>query len=128
MPLNPHHALERQNIRKQIRERRRLLTPEQQQHAANLAATHLAAHNKIQQANTVAIFLSFDGELDTAPIIALLWQQQKQVYLPVLHPFSPGNLLFLRYRPDSQLIRNRLKILEPQLDVREVLPSINWMW
>ncbi|CFQ34012.1 5-formyltetrahydrofolate cyclo-ligase [Yersinia bercovieri] len=120
--LNPQHALERHNIRKEIRARRRLLTPEQQQHAADLVASHLAAHDKIQQASTVAIFLSFDGELNTGPIIEMLWQQQKQVYLPVLHPFSAGNLLFLRYRPDSQLIRNRLKILEPQLDVREVLP------
>ncbi|AKP32973.1 5-formyltetrahydrofolate cyclo-ligase [Yersinia aleksiciae] len=120
--LNPQHALERQNIRQEIRERRRLLTPEQQRHAADLATCHLAAHDKIHQASTVALFLSFDGELNTGPIIEMLWQQQKQVYLPVLHPFSPGNLLFLRYRPNSQLIRNRLKILEPQLNVREVLP------
>ncbi|WP_145553121.1 5-formyltetrahydrofolate cyclo-ligase [Yersinia canariae] len=122
MPLNPQYALERQKIRSDIRERRRLLTPEQQQHSANSAAKHIASHNKIQQANTVAVFLSFDGELNTTPVIELLWQQKKRVYLPVLHPFSPGNLLFLHYRPDSQLIRNRLKILEPQLDVRDVLP------
>lgn len=122
MPLNPQLALERQKIRSEIRERRRLLTPEQQQQSAHLAASHLASHHKIQQANTVAIFLSFDGELNTDPVIELLWQQKKQVYLPVLHPFSPGNLLFLSYRPDSQLIRNRLKIFEPQLDVRDVLP------
>ncbi|CNL02323.1 5-formyltetrahydrofolate cyclo-ligase [Yersinia aldovae] len=122
MHLNPQHALERQRIRGEIRERRRVLTPEQQQHSANLAAKRIASHYRIQQANTVAVFLSFDGELDTGPVIKLLWQQKKQVYLPVLHPFSPGNLLFLRYQPDSPLIRNRLKILEPPLDVRDVLP------
>lgn len=122
MPQNPQHALERQRIRAEIREHRRLLTPVQQQQSAHLAAQHIAEHPKIQQAHTVAVFLSFDGELDTQPIIEQLWQQKKQVYLPVLHPFSPGNLLFLRYRPESPLIRNRLKILEPQLDVREVLP------
>lgn len=122
MPQHPQHALERQRIRAEIREHRRLLTPVQQQQSAHLAAQHIAEHPKIQQAHTVAVFLSFDGELDTQPIIEQLWQQKKQVYLPVLHPFSPGNLLFLRYRPESPLIRNRLKILEPQLDVREVLP------
>lgn len=122
MFLSQQHALERKKIRSEIRERRRLLTPEQQQQSADFAAKHIASHNKIQHANTVAVFLSFDGELNTTPIIELLWQQKKQVYLPVLHPFSPGNLLFLHYRPDSQLIRNRLKILEPQLDVRDVLP------
>lgn len=40
----------------------------------------------------------------------------------MLHPFSPGNLLFLHYHPQSQLIVNRLKIREPKLDVRDVLP------
>ncbi|CNI07834.1 5-formyltetrahydrofolate cyclo-ligase [Yersinia pekkanenii] len=122
MPLNPQHALERQHIRSEIRKRRRLLTPEQQQQSAHLAAKHIATHDKIQQASTIAVFLSFDGELNTHPIIERLWQQKKRVYLPVLHPFSPGHLLFLRYRPNSTLIRNRLKILEPQLDVRDVLP------
>jgi 5-formyltetrahydrofolate cyclo-ligase len=28
----------------------------------------------------------------------------------VLHPFSPGNLLFLHYHPHSELVVNRLKI------------------
>ena len=122
MPLQ--YALERQKIRSEIRQRRRLLTAEQQQLAAHLAAQQIASHDKIQQANTIALFLSFDGELDTAPVIELLWQQKKQIYLPVLHPFSPGHLLFLHYRPDSLLIRNRLNILEPQLDVRQALPMV----
>ncbi|CNH94474.1 5-formyltetrahydrofolate cyclo-ligase [Yersinia aldovae] len=122
MPLNPQHALKRQKIRSEIRERRHLLTAEQQHQSAHLAAKYIAEHSKIRQANTIALFLSFDGELNTRPIIELLWQQHKQVYLPVLHPFSPGNLLFLHYRPDSPLISNRLKILEPPLDVRDVLP------
>ncbi len=70
----------------------------------------------------MALFLSFDGELDTQPLIDQLWRAGKRVYLPVLHPFSPGNLLFLHYHPQSQLIVNRLKIREPKLDVRDVLP------
>ncbi len=60
-------------------------------------------------AHNVALFLSFDGELDTQPLIDQLWRAGKRVYLPVLHPFSPGNLLFLHYHPQSQLIVNRLK-------------------
>jgi 5-formyltetrahydrofolate cyclo-ligase len=31
------------------------------------------------------------------PAIHWLWALQKEVYLPVLHPFTPGHLLFLRY-------------------------------
>ncbi len=80
------------------------------------------AHPKIIRAESVAVFLSFDGELDTSPLIQQLWQQGKRVYLPVLHPFRAGHLLFLRYAPDTELVRNRLKIMEPCLDVRQVLP------
>ncbi len=35
---------------------------------------------------------------------------------------QPGNLLFLHYHPQSALVTNRLKIREPRLDVRDVLP------
>ncbi len=82
----------------------------------------MLAFEPVIRAQTVALFLSFDGELNTTPLIQALWQAGKNVYLPVLHPFSPGNLLFLRYTPQSNLVTNRLKILEPKLDVRDVLP------
>lgn len=112
----------RQAIRNQIRQRRRALSPIEQRQAAQQAADRLMALPIIQTAHSVAAFLSFDGELDTRPFIDALWQAKKAVYLPVLHPFSPGNLLFLRYTPETPLVVNRLKIAQPALDVRAVLP------
>ncbi|WP_113626382.1 5-formyltetrahydrofolate cyclo-ligase [Pectobacterium peruviense] len=115
-------AASRQQIRQAVRQQRRLLTPEQQRLFAQQACERVIAHPKIIQADSVAVFLSFDGELDTHPLIQQLWEQGKRVYLPVLHPFRVGYLLFLRYAPDTKLVRNRLKIMEPSLDVRQVLP------
>ncbi|QQG29029.1 5-formyltetrahydrofolate cyclo-ligase [Pectobacterium carotovorum] len=115
-------ASSRQQIRQAVRQQRRLLTPEQQSRFAQQASERVMVHPKIIQADSVAVFLSFDGELDTHPLIQQLWQQEKRVYLPVLHPFRTGHLLFLRYAPDTELVRNRLKIMEPRLDVRQVLP------
>ena len=112
----------RQQIRQTIRQQRRALTPEQQQRFAEQAATRMLSYPPVLMAKTVAVFLSFDGELDTLPLIDQLWHSGKQVCLPVLHPFSPGNLLFLHYHPQSELVVNRLKIHEPKLDVRDVLP------
>ncbi|EMT6123665.1 5-formyltetrahydrofolate cyclo-ligase [Klebsiella michiganensis] len=112
----------RQQIRQQIRQRRRALTPEQQTQFALQAADRMMAYPPVLLAQTVAVFLSFDGELDTRPLIDQLWRAGKRVYLPVLHPFSPGNLLFLHYHPSSDLVVNRLNIREPKLDVRDVLP------
>lgn len=115
-------SIQRQQIRKAIRQARRQLSPEQQQYAAEQVMHNALKHPKINQASHIALFLSFDGEIDTAPFIRALWAQGKQVYLPVLHPFSPHHLLFLHYHPDSQLVKNRFNIDEPPLDVRDVLP------
>ena len=118
----PEVSASRQDIRQLIRQRRRALTPEQQAHFAQQAAARMMAYPPVVMARTVALFLSFDGELDTQPLIEQLWRAGKKVYLPVLHPFSEGNLLFLHYHPHSELVVNRLKITEPKLDVRDVLP------
>ncbi|WP_330982766.1 MULTISPECIES: 5-formyltetrahydrofolate cyclo-ligase [Enterobacterales] len=112
----------RQHIRQTVRQQRRALTAEQQRHFAQQAASRMMAYPPVVMAHTVALFLSFDGELDTQPLIEQLWRSGKRVYLPVLHPFSPGNLLFLHYHPHSDLVINRLRIQEPKLDVRDVLP------
>ena len=122
MTLLPDAPYTRQQIRQQIRQRRRALTPEQQTQFALHAADRMMAYPPVLLAQTVAVFLSFDGELDTRPLIDQLWRAGKRVYLPVLHPFSPGNLLFLHYHPSSDLVVNRLNIREPKLDVRDVLP------
>ena len=118
----PEVPTSRQEIRQFIRKQRRTLTPDQQAHFAQQASARMMAYSPVVMAHTVALFLSFDGELDTAPVIARLWREGKQLCLPVLHPFVPGNLLFLRYTPDTPLVRNRLNILEPQLDVTQVIP------
>jgi 5-formyltetrahydrofolate cyclo-ligase len=112
----------RSEIRQTIRQRRRTLTDSQQHLFAEQAALRMLAYPPVKAARSVAVFLSFDGELDTRPLIHALWQAGKAVYLPVLHPFSKSSLLFLRYDRDSHLVMNRLKILEPKLNVRHVLP------
>lgn len=113
--------LNRQDIRQHVRHLRRNLTSEQQAVAADLLAEHALNFAPIAHAQHIALFLPVDGELNTRPLIAKLWQQKKQVCLPVLHPFSPGNLLFLRYTPETQLIPNKLRIPEPPLDITQLV-------
>ncbi|HBC80837.1 5-formyltetrahydrofolate cyclo-ligase [Pseudescherichia vulneris] len=117
LPVSP-----RQLIRQQIRQRRRALSHDEQRRYAQQAANRMMAFPPMVLAHTVALFLSFDGELDTRPLIEQLWRSGKRVCLPVLHPFSPGNLLFLHYHPESELVVNHLKIYEPRLDLRDVTP------
>lgn len=113
---------DRQDIRTHIRHLRRELSHEQQQLAAVQAADHALNFAPVQQAKNIALFLSVDGEINTRPLIAKLWQRKQRVYLPVLHPFSRGQLLFLRYDEHTELRNNRLRIPEPPLDIRHLLP------
>lgn len=112
----------RQQLRTEVRQRRRALSADQQRRAGQQVAERVMGHPRIVAAQSVAVFLSFDGELPTRPTIEALWSLGKRVVLPVLHPFSPGHLLFLDYAPQTTLAANRLGILEPPLDVRHLLP------
>jgi 5-formyltetrahydrofolate cyclo-ligase len=112
----------RQQLRQQVRARRQQLSQSQQQQASEDLAQQLSGHQILQQANKVAIYLTNDGELDPMTLISALWQQGKEIYLPRLHPFSPGNLLFLRYEQDSTMVANKYGINEPKLDVTTVCP------
>ncbi|WP_075182264.1 5-formyltetrahydrofolate cyclo-ligase [Pantoea sp. 1.19] len=112
----------RQQLRHRIRQLRRALSPAQQQQAAEAVCQRALTYPPLQAARTVALFLSIDGELDTQPLITALWRQGKTVCLPVLHPFCPGQLLFLRYDAHTPLRRNRLGIAEPPLDIRLLVP------
>ncbi|WP_413739699.1 5-formyltetrahydrofolate cyclo-ligase [Sodalis sp. RH14] len=123
MIQSPETSLQRQSLRNHIRRQRRRLTPAEQAAAAAALVKTLLADPRVTAARSLALFLSFDGELDTRPLIEALWQRDQRVYLPVLHPFSPGHLLFLRYRPDTPLVLNRLHISEPRLDVTQLLPA-----
>ncbi|WP_099074832.1 5-formyltetrahydrofolate cyclo-ligase [Proteus alimentorum] len=113
---------QRDEIRKAIRQKRRLLTLDEQQQAAEQLCEQVLSHPKIKQAQTIALFLSFDGEIDTSPLITQLWVLNKQVCLPVLHPFHRHHLLFLRYDPTTQLVKNRFNIFEPPLNVNNIIP------
>lgn len=116
-------SLSRDAIRREMRSRRRSLTSEQQQQAALQLAGRAMRHPRVLSASALSLFLSFDGELDTGPLIERLWQAGKRVFLPVLHPFSPGHLLFLAYTPDTPMRINAFGIREPRLDVRHVMPA-----
>ena len=119
--MSQSSLLDRHHIRQHVRHLRRALTPEQQEQAAALMAEHAVNFAPLANASRIALFLSVDGELNTRPLIAKLWQQKKQVYLPVLHPFAAGQLLFLRYTPETLLTPNKLRIPEPPLDIRELI-------
>ena len=121
MPQEPA-SLSRHHIRQQQRALRRSLSPAQQRHAAFALRDRLLAQPYLARPCRIALYLPFDGEPDTRPLIAALWQRGHQVVLPVLHPFTRGQLLFLRYTPETTMRRNAFGISEPDLDATRVVP------
>lgn len=108
-------------LRKTIRECRNALSDDEQYNAARSLSNQLI--NSIpSQSKRIAIYLASDGEIDPMPFIEYCWQQGIKVYLPVLHPFSKGNLLFLAFEPTTPMVTNKYGISEPKLDVTQVLP------
>ena len=112
----------RADIRQLIRNKRQLLDQNTQRQQANLLAERLKAHPKIADAKSIAIYLSNDGELNTQKFIHDCWQRNIKTYLPVIHPFSKGHLLFLHYDRHTLMKKNKYGIAEPQLNVQHVLP------
>ena len=112
----------RNQLRQQIRKTRANLTALQQQQAEDSITQQALAFIEERNAQHIALYVSFDGEISTDKLIKTLWAQGKQVYLPVLHPFNPNHLLFLRYLPDTPMLKNKFGIWEPKLNVQSVLP------
>lgn len=112
----------RQQLRKNIRNQRQQLSAKMQQQAATDIATTVLVSDIIVSGQHIALYLANDGELDTYPLIQALWQLGKSVYLPVLHPFVAGYLLFVRYDKDTLLYPNKFGIPEPLPACHRLIP------
>ena len=113
---------ERQLLRKLIRQRRQQLSAAQQQQAANDLLAQTLASGIVEHKQHIALYLANDGELDPFTLIQALWHAGKNVYLPVLHPFTPGYLVFVEYQQDTLLYPNKFGIPEPLLECQHILP------
>ncbi|EKO3387300.1 5-formyltetrahydrofolate cyclo-ligase [Vibrio fluvialis] len=112
----------RHELRKLVRQQRNQLSSDIQYQASQDLICRFAALPEMQTCHHIALYLSTDGELDTQPLIEWLWSQGKAIYLPVLHPFSAGHLLFLHYQSSTPMTYNKFGILEPKLDQTLVKP------
>lgn len=115
--------LSRQDFRKQIRSIRNQLHSDVQFQASMDLVNQCAQLTEFQNAKHIALYVSADGELITTPLIEWLWQQGKKTYLPVIHPFSKGHLLFLHYDQNTPMVLNRYYIAEPKLDQTKIIPA-----
>ncbi|MEJ2310092.1 MAG: 5-formyltetrahydrofolate cyclo-ligase [Gammaproteobacteria bacterium] len=102
------------SIRHSIRQQRQALAPGINRLHGEAVARRLVSLLLFRKAMRIGVYLSVKGELDTAPVIKLARTQRKSLYLPVLHPFLHGRLLFCRWNAGDRLVMNRYGIGEPE--------------
>lgn len=118
----PSTAQLRNTLRQTFRERRKALSTHEHLQAGLDLLEQYQLSGIGNNAKHVAVYITNDGELSTKPLIDYLWSQNIHVYLPVLHPFCDGYLLFLRYCPNTPMRANGFGIAEPKLDITGLCP------
>ncbi|KKO45667.1 5-formyltetrahydrofolate cyclo-ligase [Arsukibacterium ikkense] len=121
-PVQPALRLSRQAIRQHARQLRQQLPAATRASAATELVQQVFDQAELTSKQHFALYLANDAELNTEPLIKALWQAGKDVYLPVLHPFCPGYLLFLHYDSTTELRANHFGIPEPRLNCANVIP------
>lgn len=116
---------DRQQLRQRLRLARKSLTDAQQEVASENLLQMIINAKLLHGVRSCAAYLSNDGELNPQQLIQYCWQNKIQPTLPVLHPFTAGNLLFLNYRSDSVMCTNKYGIPEPLCEVQNVVPLRN---
>jgi 5-formyltetrahydrofolate cyclo-ligase len=115
-------TLKRQEIRTEYRNKRQVLSAQQQSTAARNLLTTCIASTALTQSTTIACYIANDGEIDPRNIIEYCWQNQKRVLLPVLHPFSKSHLLFSEYCSETPMGVNCYGIEEPIVTSQNLCP------
>lgn len=104
----------RTDYRKQLRTQRLSISDKERSECAQQLYKRVSQHPFFLNSKRIAAYLPANGEADTKALIERAWQMNKQVYVPVLMPFLHNRLWFIRYRPDTRLVKNRFGIAEPE--------------
>lgn len=119
--------------RLELRRRRQALTGPEQLAAAQAVAGQVQQLPGWNEAHSIALYLSRDGEIDTAPLIELCRRRDLQLFLPVIG--IDNSLSFARWHREARLCDNRYGIPEPPSDATRcpandldilILPLVGW--
>ena len=120
--------IDKPSIRKEIRQKRRALSFSEKNPAAKKLLHSLRQSQAFQAAQHVAIYQTQDGEISTELLIKDLLARKKTLYLPVLHPFKKGHLVFVRFDKNTRMQKNRFGILEPEFRVENTINPALLHW
>lgn len=114
--------IDRHQLRRQMRERRRSLSPLLRESAHRQFARTLAHSNFLQAGRRIALYFAYGHEADLKHVIALARRRGCLLYLPVITHFRHSRMRFVRYHCDSVMRVNRYGIAEPDPRHAEIIP------
>ena len=105
-------------LRRQLRQQRRNLSPEALQCASIALSDHLARLNHFQRARHIGLYWPMQGEISPLPLMQHPIAVNKHFYLPVLAGPFARSLRFAPFNPHVAMRSNRFRIPEPQVPPR----------
>ncbi len=106
-----HERSNKQELRLDLRQRRKALSKTQRQKASLQLLSQFAALPGWAQCQRVAGYFAADGEIDPEPLLQHLYESGRDTYLPVIR--EDRSLLFAPWRPGDPLLANKFGIPEP---------------
>lgn len=119
-------SFERQRLRRELRQRRRELSPSQRAHAhrqfSRLLLGSQWSSQLLRAGRRIAVYFAYGHEADLSHVIALCRRRRCTLYLPVITDFRHSRMRFVRYPVDSAMRVNRYGIAEPDHRHAEIIP------
>jgi 5-formyltetrahydrofolate cyclo-ligase len=121
--LSPASAavLDRQQLRRQMRQLRRSLSPSVRDEAHQRFARLLSGTYRLRPGQRIAVYFAYGHEADLRHVIDVARDRGCLLYLPVITDFRHSRMRFVRYRTDSVMRVNRYGIAEPDWRHAEVI-------
>jgi 5-formyltetrahydrofolate cyclo-ligase len=114
-------GLDRQLLRRQMRQLRRALSPIAREEAHRQFARHLSGACRLRPGQRIAVYLAYGHEADLRYVIDVARRRGCRLYLPVITDFRRSRMRFVRYRADSVMRVNRYGIAEPDWRHAEII-------
>jgi len=102
--------MNKQQLRKELLKKRKLLSPALQKHKSNAINRHITSTDVFTNAAHVATYHAVRGEASPGTLSATF---SKNLYLPVITPDTQQSLLFAPFTDNSMFYLNKFSIPEP---------------
>ncbi len=116
-------VMNRNQLRKEMREQRRAVTPAEHLWAAYRLRANLKSVTAFRGAKRVGLYLQSDGEIDPALAMKWAWSVGKICYLPILSHWDDRPMSFGEVWPNTKFAPNKFGIPEPLSTRKELIKA-----